>query len=270
MVVAMRELRAAMDARTPHGSLQLSFDAPWSPWGLPQANVSGAAPACVDGRCFDFKGIASTFGENDFFFVMDYAMQSQIYARPGSNGSRCAAGADCPLAKVQLGMRQFLEAGVPADQLVLGAPWSSMYYPCLATSASGECDITHRPFSNAPCSDLSADLHWSVNYNEALSLHLAHPDAAVRFDAATATAIFDVPWNWTEPGRGSGTRVRVFWETPEALTLKYKWAGEAGLRGVGLWTSGYAPQGHDAGNRTVRAAFWASLASFRVGEARHV
>ena len=87
MALAVHELRAAMDARTPKGSLQLSFDAPWAPYGLPQANATPGAPACVDGRCFDFAAIAKSFGENDFYFIMDYAMQSQIYHRPGSKST---------------------------------------------------------------------------------------------------------------------------------------------------------------------------------------
>lgn len=158
--------------------------------------------------------------------------------------SRCAAAADNPLDKAQLGMRQFLEAGVRADQLVLGAPWSSMYYPCLNTSLPGECDITHQSFSNAPCSDLSGK---AIQYDAALAMHLAHPSSAIHRDTATATAVFDVPFAWTDPGRGSGSRARVFWQTPAALEAKYRWAGEAGLRGVGLWTTGYAPQGHNVG-----------------------
>ena len=114
MAAAIRELRVAMDARTPQGSLQISFDAGWAPWGLPQANgTAGTPPACVDGRCFDFAALSKSLsGENDFIFVMDYAMQSQIYYdKPLGGSGRCVAGADCPLSKVQLGMQQFLQAG---------------------------------------------------------------------------------------------------------------------------------------------------------------
>ena len=71
-------------------------------------------------------------------------------------------------------------ARVRADQLVLGAPWSSMLYPCLSSSRPGQCDITHRPFSNAPCSDLSGkglgsrrrDCHFADVPSESVLKHL--------------------------------------------------------------------------------------------------
>ena len=208
---------------------------------------------------------AALSGPNDFFFVMDYAMQSQIYA---AADGRCAAGADCQLSKVQLGMAQFVEAGVRAEQLVLGAPWSSILYPCLGSSRAGDCDITHLPFSNAPCSDLSGQV---ILYNDVLALHRAHPAAAVHWSAKDATEYFDVPYKWECHGErslkcrgttGNGTRARVFWQTPKTLSLAYGWAGKAGLRGVGLWITGYAPQGRDAGNTSTRREFYEALSSF--------
>jgi len=265
MAKAIATLRTEMDARSPAGSLAISYDAGWGAYGLPQTNETGKPPACVDGRCFDFAAMSAALsGPNDFFFVMDYSMESQIYA---GVGGRCAAGADTSLSKVQLGMAQYLEAGVRTEQLVLGATWSSIMYPCLGSSLTGDCDITHLPFSNAPCSDLSGQV---LIYNDVLALHRANLAAVVHYSEKDAIEVFDVPHTWECRGEqtpecrgttGSGTRARVFWQTPKGLSAVYGWAREAGLRGVGVWLTNYAPKGRDAGNVSARHGFYEALSN---------
>jgi len=55
-------------------SCQVSFDVAWS-------------PDCVDGRCYDYKGIADAV---DFLVIMAYDQQSQIKEGP------CIAKANSP------------------------------------------------------------------------------------------------------------------------------------------------------------------------------
>ena len=62
-----------------------------------------------------------------------------------------------------LGLRKYLEAGVPAKQLILGVPWYGYGYTCLegqgpgtaslANAASPYCVIEQVPFRGVPCSD---------------------------------------------------------------------------------------------------------------------
>ena len=99
-----------------------------------------------------------------------------------------------------------------------------------------------------------------------MALRLANPAAAVHWLEDDAVEYFDVPHMWSDAPRGSGTSARVFFETPRTLAAKYRWAGAAGLRGVGVWTTGYAPQGTNPSNVSTRAAFYDSLHSFTEGQ----
>ena len=49
---------------------------------------------------------------------------------------------------------------------------------------------------------------------------------------------------------------------PKGLSVVYGWARKAGLRGVGVWITGYAPQGRDAGNVSARRGFYDALSSY--------
>lgn len=61
MVTLLKEIREALAAEIP-GS-QLTFDVAWS-------------PNCIDGRCYDWKGIADN---TEFMIMMDYDLRSQIF-----------------------------------------------------------------------------------------------------------------------------------------------------------------------------------------------
>jgi di-N-acetylchitobiase len=113
---------------------QVSVDVAWS-------------PSCIDGRCYDFKGLADA---SDLLFVMAYDMRSQI--KPPAP---CVASANSPFPGVQEGLLAFERIGVPPSKLVLGVPWYGYRYPCLPGTApdAAVCSITHVPFRNVSCSD---------------------------------------------------------------------------------------------------------------------
>lgn len=53
----------------------------------------------------------------------------------------------------------------------------------------------------------------------------------------------------------SGSRHRVVYDDSESLRLKYAYAKTAGVRGIGMWTAGGAPN-------ATRAQFWRDLKVF--------
>ena len=106
--------------------------------------------------------------------------------------------------------------------------------------------------------------------NDVLALHRANLAAVVHYSEEDAIEVFDVPHTWECRGEqtpecrgttGSGTRARVFWQTPKGLSAVYGWAREAGLRGVGVWLTNYAPKGWDAGNVSARHGFYEALSN---------
>ena len=77
---------------------------------------------------------------------MSYDEQSQIYGQ-------CIAMANSPLAKTELGIKQYLDLGIGANKLVLGQPWYGYDYPCTEFMPGDVCNIKSVPYHGAPCSD---------------------------------------------------------------------------------------------------------------------
>eukprot|EP01043_Picozoa_sp_COSAG02_P049647 COSAG02_NODE_5008_length_4726_cov_3.358764_4_plen_142_part_00 len=92
--------------------------------GLTTTSVSvdvGWSPDNVDGRYYDIPALTAAA---DFLYVMDYDVRSQVV-------DRCLAGSNSPVGSATLGLSKWLQAGVPAQQLILGVPWYGYGYSCI-------------------------------------------------------------------------------------------------------------------------------------------
>jgi di-N-acetylchitobiase len=149
------ETRAALRAEMPAASV--SVDVGWSPDN-------------VDGRYYDYAGLAAAA---DFLYVMDYDVRSQVI-------DRCLADANSPIGAATLGLTKYLQAGVPAKQLILGTPWYGYGYACLEGQGQGSaslanptspfCVVKSVPFRGVPCSDAAGGeiSHGRQNHFHAL------------------------------------------------------------------------------------------------------
>ena len=168
LTAAVAKTAAAMK-RAFGAGFQVSVDVAWS-------------PACIDGRCYDFKGLADA---SDLLFVMAYDMRSQI--KPPAP---CVASANSPFPGVQEGLLAFARLGVPAEKLVLGIPWYGYRYPCLGGTAPGAevCPIAHVPFRNVSCSDAAGS---ELCFSEVKRLLRNGTTRPYTWDAALAAPTFN-------------------------------------------------------------------------------
>lgn len=226
---------AAAVKRAFGAGFQVSVDVAWS-------------PECIDGRCYDFKGLADA---SDLLFVMAYDMRSQI--KPPAP---CVASANSPFPGVQEGLMAFERIGVPASKLVLGLPWYGYRYPCLPGTAPDAvvCPITHVPFRNVSCSDAAGREFCFADVKRLLRNGTSRP---YTWDADLAAPTF----NRVE---GADATVQYWFDDPRSLALKVEYARAQGLRGVGSWNVDcLAYNSSDPIEREDTIAMWEAMARFR-------
>ncbi len=223
----MSELTKTFHISIPNS--QVTFDVAWS-------------PKCVDGRCYDYKGIAESC---DFVFIMAYSEQSQIYGP-------CIAMANAPYNKTVKGIREYLDLGISPDKLVLGVAWGGVDYVCQNLSKDNVCSITHVPFRGAPCSDVPAKgrsyAFMMSNVNTSTSGRL--------YNATYASPYFNYKIN------SSGQIRQVWYDDPDSLTLRYKCAKETKLRGVGMWNADSLDYSQNPEAKRDTMAMWDAIKHF--------
>ena len=195
------DLRDAMHAAV--AGSQVTFDVAWS-------------PDCIDGRCFDYKGLADA---TDALFVMDYDTRSQIRGA-------CVAAANSPLATAVSGVRNYTALGIPPSKLILGFPWYGYDYPCQGVTdpAATTCPIKPVPFRGVPCSDAAGA---QVCLSGVLPLAASNATVGPRWDGDSQS--------WTLNYRRNGTVHQVWYDDAKSLSIKYAYAAQQQLRGVGMW-----------------------------------
>ncbi|XP_052812205.1 di-N-acetylchitobiase-like [Mya arenaria] len=196
----VRETRAALVEKFPFA--MVSVDVAWGAQG-------------VDERNYDYQGLAAAA---DFLFVMAYDMQSQI------RGS-CVAGPNSPFPSVMEGVQSYLNASISPDRLVLGLPWYGYNYSCLALSTENVCSIRAIPFRGVYCSDAAGN---EINFNIISSL-LESSTSGRLWDEESQTPYFNYEMH--------GESLQVRYDDPKSLTVKYQYAIDEGLRGVGVWNT---------------------------------
>ncbi|PRP89148.1 di-N-acetylchitobiase-like [Planoprotostelium fungivorum] len=187
---------------------QVTFDVAWS-------------PDCIDKRCYDYVGLAAA---TDFLFVMSYDMRSQITGP-------CIASANTPSRLARQGVEKFLEMGIDPNLLVLGLPWYGYDYPCEdeTNTTTTVCKIKKVPFRGVACSDAAGhERDFSL-----LEEIRRTSTTGRRWDAS-----LEAPW-WNYVNADDGKIHQVWYDDPQSLLIKVKWAKRLGMRGVGMWTGDF-------------------------------
>ncbi|XP_022096449.1 di-N-acetylchitobiase-like isoform X2 [Acanthaster planci] len=210
---------------------QVTFDVAWS-------------PNCIDGRCYDYKGIADSC---DFLFVMSYDEQSQIFGP-------CIAMANSPYNKTAGGVESYLKLGIPADQLVLGVPWYGYNYNCTSLSTkTNVCHIPHVPFRGVNCSDAAGK---QVSYQGIIQLLMQNSTSGRLYNTTYQAPYF----NYVDAT--TGDHHQVWYDNPQSLTTRYKYAQKMKLRGVGMWNADTLDYRDNPTSKKLTKEMWDAIGKF--------
>lgn len=171
----------------------------------------------VDGRSYPVQNL---FDAADLVYIMDYDTRSQVV-------DACLASANAPYAGMVKGMQSYFNLGVDPKKIVLGVPWYGYIYECLPGTAPTDrfCPIPLVPFRGVSCSDAAGA---QISLEKLLTLE--------NVTAAEWDENMMAPWFNTFDGE----IVRQVWyDDIRSLSLKYSWAKEAGIRGVGPYVFEY-------------------------------
>ena len=196
------------------------------------------------GRAYDYKGLAQVC---DFLVVMDY--DSNDYSKAGSKDCPTCFYANDALPVAKAGVECYQQLGVPASKLVLAFPWYGYDYTCSPGDRpeADECKVTKAA---------------QLGYPAAASGLTKAVGGGRRWDAGSSTPYYFYNDNDDVQGGGGGvttTLHRVDYDDVESLKLKYAYAKEAGVRGVGMWTASSI----DYANASQVQEFWEALKVFK-------
>eukprot|EP00924_Labyrinthula_sp_SR-Ha-C_P005082 snap_masked-scaffold_1-processed-gene-20.23-mRNA-1 protein AED:1.00 eAED:1.00 QI:0/0/0/0/1/1/2/0/389 len=197
----------------------------------------------VDGREYMYRELVNI---PHFVYIMGYDMSSQMY-------SHCLASSNSPLEKLEVGLRSYLKLTEDASKLILGVPWYGYKYPCtnelnlIYEKTMHEyplCQIMHRSFKGAPCSDATGE---EVPVNVILET-LNTSSGLILYDEVTRTFVASIE---------NGLKSIQFWfDLPRSLREKTSLAKKYGFGGVGPYSFSYFP--FNASNKE-SVKMWESL-----------
>jgi len=119
--------------------------------------------------------------------------------------------ADAPYRTVELGIQQYLQAGVPSNKLVLGLPWYGQIY----------MEVLGVPFNMG-----------QIPYGDVLQVIKNHSsDASITLDEKDMTYVLKCGSQCTPAHKGK----TIWFDNSTSLTPKYALAKKYGLQGVGMW-----------------------------------
>lgn len=229
--IVTQEIYTAFKKQSPH--YQVSFDVAWS-------------PNCIDGRCYDYQELAKW---TDFLVVMAYDERSQVF-----DSGPCLAGANSDYQKTDAGINEYLKLGIANEKLVLGLPWYGYDYPCVSSNdGESPCEIPPYVFRGVNCSDgVGRQIGYSDIMRELVPLSI---NGEVFYIADSKSVFFTYKVN--------GSYHQVWFDTPNSLSLKYKYAALMKLRGVAFWnTDTLDYDSDDAGALKQVKEMWSALQSF--------
>jgi len=206
---------------------QVTFDIAWSPTG-------------IDGRYYDSVGLAEAV---DFLFVMAYDEQSQIFGE-------CTAQANSGLPKSISGLQQFFDLGISPDKLIFGVPWYGYNYNCIQITANNTCYIEEVPFRGVNCSDAAGSQY---PYSNVMS-YLNSSTTGRIWDNSTSSPYF----NYLD---GQNTH-QVWYDDAESLGIKYQYAIDNDLRGVGMWTANFLDYSDSPQGQKQQLEMWGALPNY--------
>jgi len=199
---------------------QLTMDAPF-------------APGCTWGRCYGWKALSDYL---DFIFIMYYDMGGE--SGPQWN---CKAAPNSPYPTVVKGINEFLAKGIPANQLVLGAPWYGYDYGCDPLTNITSCSM---------CDSNGKHRQVAVTYARIMSLIPTSTTGVIYNDYFKS-----VYFNYKA---SDGTMHQVWFDNPKTLSIKYELAKNMGMRGIGMWQA----DDLDYNNQEQVSSVWNSMKVF--------
>ncbi|KAG8437213.1 hypothetical protein GDO86_008057 [Hymenochirus boettgeri] len=206
---------------------QVTFDVAWS-------------PKCVDERCYNYTGIASSC---DFLFVMSYDEQSQIW-------TECLAAANSPLNKTLSGYEQYITLGIEPKKLVMGIPWYGYDYMCLDLSEDNKCTLNKVPFRGAPCSDAAGQ---QVPYRKIMKQINSSITGSLWDDVQESPF-----YNYKDVKERLH---QVWYDDPKSISLKAAYVKARGLRGIGMWNGDLLDYSNDLIAESQTKEMWKALIS---------
>jgi len=127
------------------------------------------------------------------------------------------AAANAPLPQVESYIQDSLNAGIASKKIILGVPWYGYSYACNTNTPNTTC-ITNDAW---PQPDFC--------YQSANSSATTY---GARWDTASQT-----PY-WEQLDSNGRNRLQGWFDNPQSTTLKYQYAKQKNLLGVGMWYAG--------------------------------
>ncbi|XP_072016119.1 di-N-acetylchitobiase-like [Amphiura filiformis] len=222
----VRETTKAFHDSIPNS--QVTYDVAWS------SRCVEKCCECPGGRCYEYKEIAEA---TDFVFIMSYDEQSHMCGD-------CIAKANAPYEKTVKGIQLFLDLGIDPDKLVLGVPWYGYDYPCLSLKKD-VCSIrkVYVFCSDAAGKEIEYQMIKEIMRNNATSGRIWNDSyKAPYFNFKNAT----------------GYQHQMWYDDPESLNYKMKYAKDKKLHGVGMWHMDCL----DYSNKTMVNEMWGAFDTF--------
>ena len=215
---ALVRLKSRMQAVLPGSMLAVWIAAGGAPWS----------------SAFTNEQIATTVDTVDQFWIMNYAMCGHPYA------DRNGGMSNDPLPFIDSILNSTLALGIPASKLVSAFPWYNCNFDCGQKGnpqGGANCaklrpkEFCPGPNSSKPPYRFCFDNVTDVGYAQTLPL--------LNIGQSQGN---DIEWdekqviNYINYVNTSDQHYHQVWfDDPRSLALKYKWAAEKGLRGIGLW-----------------------------------
>uniref|UniRef100_A0A6B2L8F3 GH18 domain-containing protein n=1 Tax=Arcella intermedia TaxID=1963864 RepID=A0A6B2L8F3_9EUKA len=172
-----------------------------------------------DVRFYDYYTLSTLV---DFFFVMAYDEQSQIFGI-------CKAGPTSDFRNLDIGISMFVAEGIPVDKLVLGLPWYGHSFSCVNQVNDTVCPIPLFPWRGVICSDLYAT---EYAYQDIISQYLPISSTGIRWDEDSKSV-------WLNYVDINGYPRQLWFDNATSLSMKVEWAKFAKMRGVGMYTADF-------------------------------
>ena len=202
------------------------------------------------GRQYDYYGLAQAA---DYLYIMDYDANTQIW------DSQCMARANSPYFTTQRGVQSYLNLGIDPSKLILGIPWYGKVYGCIENEIQGGptskyCPITPHNARGVDCSDnIASEESYALIMNKVYIQKMN--TTAPRWDNTQKSPYFNT---YSKKGETS----QIWYDNPESLIYKYKYAKSMNLRGIGPFQFGDLVYDNSTGEKIRAQEMWSAFDSF--------
>ena len=184
------------------------------------------------GRQYDYYALSQV---SDYLYIMGYDTNGQIW------DGQCIARAVSPIMNIQRGVQSYINLGINPFKLILGVPWYGKINECIMEDMSGGitgryCPIQPKESKGVNCSNGGWHANPEQSYAEIMSV-----------DCNGKANVTEIRWDNTQKthfcnywfgGHMNETLMQVWYDGPESLIVKYQYAKEMNLRGLGPYQFG--------------------------------